>query len=96
LVNKVCIRYDVRKEFILTRCIGSRLHDSCRARSIILNLMRECYELSLPHIGRIFDRDHTTVLHHIDLKRYKKRYWQGHFTIWQEFEEFKKQLLEKP
>jgi hypothetical protein len=88
--------YRLSKEFILTRCIGSRLHDSCRARSIILNLMRECYELSLPHIGRIFDRDHTTVLHHIDLKRYKKRYWQGHFTIWQEFEEFKKQLLEKP
>ena len=43
--------------------------------------------MSLSDIGRIFGQDHTTVLHSIEMKQNRKRFWSDEQTIWQEFQE---------
>jgi chromosomal replication initiator protein len=44
-------------------CGPRRDSSLCRARHIAMYLCRELTDLSLPRIGRQFDRDHTTVMH---------------------------------
>lgn len=41
----------------------SRTHEMVRARQAAMYLCRELTDLSLPRIGEIFERDHTTVMH---------------------------------
>ena len=43
--------------------------------------------MSLTEIGKIFGQDHTTVLHSIEMKLHKRRFWSDEQTIWQEFQE---------
>ncbi len=42
----------------------SRAARVCVARACAMAVVREATDLSLPAIGRLFDRDHTTVMHH--------------------------------
>jgi|10_taG_2_1085330.scaffolds.fasta_scaffold184573_1 chromosomal replication initiation ATPase DnaA len=87
IINKVCVRYEVsKKELMITR---SRRQDICRARNILYNLFYEKFNMSLSAIGRIFGNDHTTVLHGINMKRDKQRFWSPEQTLWKEFEELK-------
>ncbi len=50
--------------FTLDEIRGARgVNSLCRARHIAIHLCRELTDLSLPRIGREFDRDHTTAMH---------------------------------
>ena len=84
VINKVCIKYEVSKKELFTK---TRTIDIVRSRNIIHNILSEKYKMSLSDIGRIFGQDHTTVLHSIEMKLHKRRFWSDEQTIWQEFEE---------
>jgi len=84
VINKVCIKYEVSKKELFTK---ARTVDIVRARNIIHNILNEKYKMSLSDIGRIFKQDHTTVLNSIQMKQYRRRFWNDEQTIWQEFDE---------
>ena len=79
LINRVCIMCEVNKNDLLSK---GRSQDLVRARSIIHNILSEKYRMSLNNIGKIFGQDHTTVLHSINMKANKERYWSLDQTIW--------------
>jgi len=86
LVDKVCEKYTVSKHDIFSK---GRTRDVVRARSIIYNLLYEGYNVSLSSMARVFNQDHTTIIHSIRNKQDKKNYWGAENSIWQEFEELK-------
>lgn len=83
LINKVCIRLEVHKDQVLGKCRKGYL---VRARSLIHNVLREKYYMSLPMIGHYFNQDHTTVLNSVQMKQNKRRFWKEDETIWKDFE----------
>jgi chromosomal replication initiation ATPase DnaA len=83
LINKVCIRLEVHKDQVLGKCRKGYL---VRARSLIHNILREKYYMSLPMIGHYFNQDHTTVLNSVQMKQDKRRFWRENETIWKDFE----------
>jgi len=83
LINKVCIRLEVHKDQVLGKCRKGYL---VRARSLIHNVLREKYYMSLPMIGHYFNQDHTTVLNSVQMKQNKRRFWKENETIWKDFE----------
>tara|TARA_R110000782_G_scaffold21230_1_gene57181 strand:- start:716 stop:1204 length:489 start_codon:yes stop_codon:yes gene_type:complete len=89
IINKICIRYEVHKESLMSK---TRTQDLVRARNIIHNLLYEKYNLNLTDIGRYFKQDHTTVLHSIEMKRDKQRFWDAGQSIWSEFQELKETI----
>lgn len=56
-------RYGITKEDIIGQ---KRNKDIANARHIVIYLIREITEMSLPNIGKILNRDHSTVLTSID------------------------------
>ena len=70
----------------------TRTQDLVRARNIIHNLLYEKYNMNLTDIGRYFGQDHTTVLHSVEMKKYKRRFWDAGQSIWQEFQELKETI----
>ncbi len=87
IINKICVRYEVSKNELMV--VRSRRQDICRTRNILFNLLSEKFNMSFCAIGRIFGNDHTTVLHSINMKRDKRRFWSPEQTLWQEYEELK-------
>lgn len=57
-------RYDVRREDILST---KRTKEIANARHIAIYLIRNITEMSLPNIGKVFGRDHSTVKSSVDL-----------------------------
>ena len=70
-----------------------RTQDVVRARNIIHNMLYEKYNMNLTDIGRYFGQDHTTVLHSIEMKKDKRRFWDAGQSIWQEFRELKESIF---
>ncbi len=60
IIAKVVERFGVTDEELKSKNKQRRIAD---ARQIAMYLIREMTDLSLPRIGEIFNRDHTTVLH---------------------------------
>jgi|TARA_Y100000310_G_scaffold243046_1_gene247414 chromosomal replication initiation ATPase DnaA len=60
-------------------------------RSIIINLLRELTPLSLSLISQTINRDHTTVLHHIQSKCDRKVIWKYN-TLYHQYEQIKKDI----
>jgi chromosomal replication initiation ATPase DnaA len=87
VINKVCIKYEVSKKDLFTK---TRTTDIVRSRNIIHNILNEKYKMSLSDIGRIFNQDHTTVLNSVQMKQYRRRFWNEEQTIWREFDELTK------
>ena len=83
IINKVCIRYEVPKDQVLGKCRKGHL---IRARTLIHNVLREKYKMSLPMIGYCFNQDHTTVLNSVQMKQDKRRFWKENETIWKDFQ----------
>jgi chromosomal replication initiation ATPase DnaA len=83
LINKVCIRLEVPKDQVLGKCRKGHL---IQARTLIHNVLREKYKMSLPMIGDYFNQDHTTVLNSVQMKQDKRRFWKDNETIWKDFE----------
>ena len=90
IVNKVCTKYLVSKHDVFGK---GRTRDIVRTRSILYNLLHEEYHVSISSIGRVFGQDHTTVLHSLNNKQNKSRYWGIECSIWQEYAELKSELL---
>ena len=84
IIDRVCVHFEVHKETLMNK---SRTTDIVRARNVIHNLLYEKYYMNLTDIGRYFGQDHTTVLHSIEMKQNRKRFWSDEQTIWQEFQE---------
>ena len=59
IISLVAQRFSVSQEELKSR---KRTKEIAFARNIAIYIIREVTDLSTPHIGRIFDRDHTTVL----------------------------------
>ena len=89
IINKICIRYEVHKKSLMSK---TRTQDLVRARNIIHNILYEKYNMNLTDIGRYFGQDHTTVLHSIEMKKDKRRFWDAGQSIWQEFQELKETI----
>ena len=85
VIDKVCVKYEVHKKSLLGKC---RTQDVVRARNIIHNILNEKYNMNLTNIGRYFGQDHTTVLHSIQMKANKERFWSPEQTIWNEYLDF--------
>ena len=56
-------KYDVDKEELTGK---SRVKEVAQARHIAIYLIRTITEMSLPNIGKLFNRDHSTVISSID------------------------------
>ena len=89
IINRVCVRYEVHKKSLMAKV---RTQDIVRARNIIHNILYEKYNMNLTDIGRYFGQDHTTVLHSIEMKKDKRRFWDAGQSIWQEFQELKETI----
>ncbi len=68
-------------------------HDVGRTRRIRYELLQEEDKVSISSIGRVFGQDHTTVLHSLNNKQNKSRYWGSEYSIWKEYENLKTELL---
>jgi len=63
VIDLVMIRYKVSLEDLKSKNRTARL---VKARHLIMFLIRELCNYSFSHIGRIFNRDHSSVLHAFD------------------------------
>ena len=63
IFSSVFQKYGVSKEDLIS---AKRSKDIALARHITIFLIREVTEMSLPNIGKIFNRDHTTVINSIE------------------------------
>ena len=63
IFNAVAKKYDVTVEDIKGK---RRTREIALARHVCIYIMRTVTDLSLPSIGKVFDRDHTTVLSSIE------------------------------
>ena len=59
IINKVCKKYGLSEEDIKGR---KKTKEIAMARHICIYIIRKMTELSLPAIGRVLGRDHTTVM----------------------------------
>lgn len=65
---------------------SSRRRELVVARSIIINVLRELTPMSLPNIGQILsDRDHTTMIHHTNMKARKESFWFDGSYVWERY-----------
>jgi len=55
-------------------------------------MLYEKYNLNLTDIGRYFGQDHTTVLHSIEMKKHKRRFWDAGQSIWEEYQDLKETI----
>ena len=65
IMDQVCQKYGVTRENLIIRC---RRKPFTTARFEAMAKIREQTNLSLTEIGRLFDRDHTTVM--VAIKRH--------------------------
>ena len=89
VIDKVCKICLVSKHDIFSK---SRARDVVRARSILYNLLHESYDVSISSMSRVFNQDHTTIIHSLRNKEDKRNYWGAENSIWEEFKELQQQL----
>ncbi len=59
IYSAVYKKYDIKKEDLLSQKRNKEIAD---ARHIAIYLIREITEMSYPNIGKLFDRDHATII----------------------------------
>ena len=90
LINLVVGKTDITRTEIFSPC---RTRAVSSARSLCFVLLRELMNISLPRIGELMGgKDHTTVIHHLRNKFYKRQLWTEGFRIWEEYEEIKEEF----
>ena len=69
---------------ILTK---TRIQPAVIARSILINVLRDKYDMPFTKIGVLLgNRDHTTMIHHVRMKMNKKHFWQPDHIIWNRYQ----------
>lgn len=66
--NIVCVKFNIEEDVLTGR---GRSKTIALARHIAVLLMRDLLQLSWPELGRVFARDHTTVM--LGYRALKKR-----------------------
>ena len=65
----------------------TRIQAAVIARSILINVLRDKYDMPFTKIGVILgNRDHTTMIHHVRMKINKQHFWQPGHIIWKRYE----------
>ena len=85
VIQWVARKYKTKREDIVGR---SRLADITKLRSLVLNIVYDKYDVSTPAIGRYFNMDHTSILHHIKNKMNYKGCWSQTSNLWRDYKEF--------
>ena len=62
VIDRVCKICLVSKHDIFSK---GRTRDVVRARSILYNLLHESYDVSISSMSRVFNQDHTTIIHSV-------------------------------
>ena len=57
-------KYDISRDDLVGK---KRTKEIAKARHVAIYLIRDITEMSYPNIGKIFDRDHTTILSSLDV-----------------------------
>ena len=79
IANQLSI--DVKE--ILTK---TRIQPAVIARSILINVLRDKYDMPFTKIGVLLgNRDHTTMIHHVRMKMNKKHFWKPDHIIWNRY-----------
>lgn len=73
IINKACLLWGVSREDVLGR---SRKIPIPFARTMIAKTIRETHGISLAEIGRILDRNHSSIIHYIKMYDSEYRYNQ--------------------
>jgi chromosomal replication initiator protein len=57
------------------------------ARSLLINVLKDKYSMPYTKIGVILgNRDHTTVVHHVQMKFNKVHFWKPENVIWNRYD----------
>ncbi len=65
----------------------TRIQSAVIARSILINVLRDKYDMPFTKIGVILgNRDHTTMIHHVKMKLNKEHFWQPGHIIWNRYQ----------
>ena len=87
ILKAVCDHYNTTPTDIMSE---KRQAELVRVRSVYINLCNELTYASQPAIGRMCgNRDHTTIIHHVRLKRNKTGCWnikkESGIELWSDF-----------
>ena len=64
----------------------TRMQPAVIARSILINVLRDKYDMPFAKIGVLLgNRDHTTMIHHVRMKMNKEHFWQPNYIIWNRY-----------
>lgn len=64
----------------------TRIQQAVIARSILINVLRDKYDMPFTKIGVILgNRDHTTMIHHVKMKFNKEHFWKPENVIWNRY-----------
>jgi len=64
----------------------TRIQPAVIARSILINVLRDKYDMPFTKIGVLLgNRDHTTMIHHVRMKMKKEHFWQPNHIIWNRY-----------
>lgn len=64
----------------------TRIQQAVIARSILINVLRDKYDMQFTKIGVLLgNRDHTTMIHHVKMKMNKEHYWKPENIIWNRY-----------
>lgn len=91
VIDRVCKICLVSKHDIFSK---GRTRDVVRARSILYNLLHESYNISISSMSRVFNQDHTTIIHSLRNKEDKRNYWSAENNIWNEFQKLQEEDLQ--
>lgn len=97
ILEAVCDYYEMTPAAIQS---ASRLSDIVRVRSVFINLCNALTHGSYSAIGRMCgNRDHTTIIHHVRLKRDKTNCWnikkELGLELWSDFGKLEAELKSK-
>lgn len=65
----------------------TRIQQAVIARSILINVLRDKYDMPFTKIGVLLgNRDHTTMIHHVRMKINKEHFWKPENVIWNRYQ----------
>lgn len=94
IIDTVCKHFKIKKSELFSKI---RLQYLVIPRSMAINLIRELTAFSYPQIANLTDRDHTSLLYHIQLRINKMVYWkdQNNHSIYNQLKETINETIKK-